>query len=241
METMIRYGMDFGVTLALALMVPCVVEGCLLSSSPYLSLSFLIGHKTPNLQCLLCLDMKDYPQQNFTFTLTRNGKVARFSQISARRILYPLDTKKNHTGLWRCKVREFPKLREEYYLGPPIPAQAEEKMEDTDKTSVPPSAVSTTVLLTIAIAAFLLLILILVISVTSGICIAKRCRKSAHHQHYKAGVSSDNFPLTENLGPDLSNPKLEADTEVSYVELEIIRDPSRKPSRSLNTIYANIM
>ncbi|XP_073497841.1 uncharacterized protein [Phyllobates terribilis] len=218
-----------------------MTTGCLLSSSPYLSLSFLIGHKTPTLQCLLCLDMKAYPQQNFTFTLTRNGKLARFSQISAQRILYPLENKKNHTGLWRCKVREFPKLREEYYLGPPAPAQEEEKKEDADEISVPPSAVSTTILLTIATAA--LLLLILVISVTSGICIRKRSRrrKSVPHQHHKDGVRGDNFPLTENLGPDLSIPKVETDTEVSYVELEIIWDPSRKASRSLNTIYANIM
>ncbi|KAM4019670.1 uncharacterized protein ACNLHF_000321 isoform 3-T5 [Anomaloglossus baeobatrachus] len=70
----------------------------------------------------------------------------------------------------------------------------------------------------------------------------ERCRKkSTPCEHRKDGDRSDHFPLTENLGPILSNPDLETDTEVSYVELEIIRDPSRKPSKSINTIYANIV
>ncbi|KAM4019669.1 uncharacterized protein ACNLHF_000321 isoform 2-T4 [Anomaloglossus baeobatrachus] len=217
-------------------------RACSVSAPPSLSLSFLIGQKTPALQCLLCPDKKASAQRNFTFTLTRNGKVTRFSQISSRRIVYTLENKKNHTGLWRCHVLEFPNLRADYYLGPPVPAPPAEKKKDAEETSSPPSAVSTKVLLTIATAAVLLLILIIVTSVTSGICIRKRCRKkSTPCEHRKDGDRSDHFPLTENLGPILSNPDLETDTEVSYVELEIIRDPSRKPSKSINTIYANIV
>ncbi|XP_044162191.1 uncharacterized protein LOC122946546 [Bufo gargarizans] len=235
--------MDFRVVLALALVVTCGVEGCSVLPSPSLSLSLLSGRMTLNsLQCLLCLDRKAFSRHNHTFTLTKNGKVVKFSQVMGRKIWYPLDNKKNNTGLWGCNVQEFPDLRAEYYVGAPTPDPPGLKKADTEEASVPiASAMSTRILLTIMTAALLLIMLTIVICLTSGILIMKRRRTSAPHQHRQDRKRSDNFPLTENISSDPGHPKLEPDSEVSYVELEIIRDPFRKPSKSHNTIYANIM
>ncbi|XP_075690599.1 uncharacterized protein LOC142658872 [Rhinoderma darwinii] len=230
--------MDFRAILGLGLLVTWGVEGCSVPDS--LSLSLLSGHKT--LQCHLCLDRTVPSRRNYTFTLSRNTKAIRFTQITGQKILYPLDNKKNNTGLWTCKVREFPVLRAEYYLGPPTPAPTAVKKKGTEAASVPASTMSTRILLTIMTAALLLIMLVIAVCLTSGICIMERCRrKSTPHQHHKGVARSDNFPLTENLSSELSNCKIETDTEVSYVDLEIIRDPYRKPSKSHNTIYANIM
>lgn len=234
--------MDIRVILALGIVVSCGVEGCFVPHS--LSLFLISGRKTQNsLQCLLCLDKKAPLRGSFTFTLTRNGKEVKFSQITGRKIWYSLDNKKNNTGLWRCNVQEFPDLSAQYYLGPSTPAPPAENKKDTEEVSVPVSTLSTRMLLTVVISALLLIILIIVISFTSGICIMKHCRRrrSAPGQHDKDRERSDNFPLTENVISDSGNSRRDTDTEVSYVELEIIRDPSRKPSQSHNTIYANLM
>ncbi|XP_056396783.1 uncharacterized protein LOC130291692 isoform X3 [Hyla sarda] len=168
--------------------------------------------------------------------------MVKFSQITIPRTWYALERKKNNTGRWRCEVKEFPDLWAEYDLEPSIPTSPAEKEKDTEETSVPASTMSTRILLTILTAVLLLIICIIVICVTLGFCIMRRSRRpSSRHQHHKDSNRSDNFPLTENISSDLSNPKSDTDTEVSYVELEIIRDPLRKPSRNYDTIYANIM
>ncbi|KAM3912212.1 uncharacterized protein RB166_020710 [Leptodactylus fuscus] len=229
--------MDFWVILALGLVVTCGVEGC--SVSPSLSLSLSIHN---SLQCRLCLDSKDHFRQNYTFTLTRNGKAVKFSQVVSRRIWHSLDTRKNNSGLWRCHVQEFPDLSAEYYLGPPTVGPPAGEKKDPGATSVPASTMSTRTLLTIMTAALLLALLIIGISFISGVCIVKQHRKkSSARRHHRDGDRSDSFPLTETASSDLSSPRLEADTEVYYVDLEIIRDPYRKPSTSHNTIYANIV
>ncbi|XP_066437707.1 uncharacterized protein [Eleutherodactylus coqui] len=232
--------MDWQLLLALGLVVSCGVEGCSVPQSLSLSLSLFTGRRAQtSLQCLLCLDKKASSRRNFTFSLSRNGKLVQFRQTASRKISYLLENK-NSSGLWRCSVQEFPELRAEYYLGPPTPAPPATKTNYTD-TSVAVSTISTRALLTIVTAALLLAALITAISFTLGICVMRKCRRTpaAPHRYHKDRKRSDNFPLTEDVRSDLSNPT--PDTEVSYVELEIIRQPSRKPSRSYNTIYANIM
>lgn len=241
MRTTIQDVMDIRVIMVLGLAVTCGMEGCSVPHS--LSLFLITGRKTHNsLQCLLCLAKKAPSQGNYTFILTRNGKAVKISQMMGRKIWYALDNKNNNTGLWRCNVQEFPDLSAKYYLGPPTPVPPAENEKGTEEVSVPASTLSTRMLMTIVIAALLLIILIIVISFTLGIYIMKqRRRTSGPGQPQKDGERSDNAPLTETVGSDLSSPKRETDTEVSYVELEIIQDPSRKPSQSHDTIYANLM
>ncbi|XP_056396782.1 uncharacterized protein LOC130291692 isoform X2 [Hyla sarda] len=168
---MIQDAVDFCVILVLGL-VACSVSGCSISQSLSLSLFPTNGDKA--LECHLCLGKRTSLRGSYTFTLTRNGKMVKFSQITIPRTWYALERKKNNTGRWRCEVKEFPDLWAEYDLEPSIPTSPAEKEKDTEETSVPASTMSTRILLTILTAVLLLIICIIVICVTLGFCIMRR-------------------------------------------------------------------